>query len=68
MKGTVKFFIDEKGYGFIICDETHEEYFVHYTGIEGKGHRTLENGQKVTFDIETDEKTGKTRACHVKLA
>ena len=64
MIGTVKFFDDKKGYGFITVDGV--DYFVHYSGIVGTGHRSLQEGQKVTFDVETDEKTGKTRACNVK--
>lgn len=66
MTGKVKFFNDSKGYGFIICDDDNKEYFVHFTGIVGSGHRTLSEGQQVTFDVETDATTGKTRACNVK--
>lgn len=66
MTGTVKFFNDAKGFGFIVNDETNEEVFVHFTGIVGNGHKSLTDGQKVTYDVEQDEKTGKTRACNVK--
>lgn len=66
MTGTVKFFNDSKGYGFITCDETNNDYFVHFTGIAGSGHKSLTEGQKVTFDVETDTRTGKTRACNVR--
>jgi CspA family cold shock protein len=48
--GTVKFFNNEKGYGFISRDEG-EDVFVHYTGIEGSGYRSLEVGQKVEFEV-----------------
>ena len=48
--GTVKFFNNEKGYGFISRDEG-EDVFVHYTGIEGTGYRSLEVGQKVEFEV-----------------
>lgn len=66
MTGTVKFFNDSKGYGFISCEETGKDVFVHFTGIAGSGHKSLTEGQKVTFDVETDAKTGKDRACNVK--
>jgi len=67
MTGTVKFFNTQKGYGFITCDDDHKDYFVHATGIAGEGaHKTLAQGQKVEFDVEPDEKTGKQRACNVK--
>lgn len=48
--GTVKFFNNEKGYGFI-SREDGDDVFVHYTGIEGTGYRSLEVGQKVEFDV-----------------
>ena len=49
-KGTVKWFISSKGYGFITNDETGEEVFVHFSGIMTDGYKSLEDGQKVTFD------------------
>ena len=49
-KGTVKWFNSSKGYGFITNDETGEEVFVHFSGIMTDGYRSLEDGQKVTFD------------------
>ena len=49
-KGTVKWFNSSKGYGFITNDETGEEVFVHFTGIMTDGYKSLEDGQKVTFD------------------
>ncbi len=48
--GTVKFFNAEKGFGFI-SREDGEDVFVHYSNIEGSGYRTLEEGQKVEFEI-----------------
>lgn len=48
--GTVKFFNNEKGYGFI-SREDGDDVFVHYTGIEGTGYRSLEVGQKVEFEV-----------------
>ena len=49
-KGTVKWFNSWKGYGFITNDETGEEVFVHFSGIMTDGYKSLEDGQKVTFD------------------
>ncbi|MFA6755792.1 MAG: cold-shock protein [Bacilli bacterium] len=66
MTGTVKFFNTKKGYGFITEDDSNKDYFVHYTGIAGDGHKSLSEGQKVTFDVETDEKTNKVKAVNVK--
>ena len=48
--GTVKFFNAEKGYGFI-SREQGDDVFVHYSNIEGRGYRSLEEGQKVEFDV-----------------
>ena len=47
-QGTVKWFNDEKGYGFISPDEGGEDLFVHYSGITGSGFRSLEEGTKVS--------------------
>ncbi len=66
MTGTVKFFDDKKGYGFIIDDESKKEIFVHYTGIIMEGHKTLSEQQKVEFESEIDSKNGKPRAKNVK--
>lgn len=67
MKGVVKFFNDAKGYGFIINDETKEEVFVHFTGINMEGHKTLVADQHVTYEVEKDPKTNKDRAVHVTV-
>ncbi len=48
--GTVKFFHTEKGYGFI-SREDGEDVFVHYSNIDGSGYRSLEEGQKVEFEV-----------------
>lgn len=55
MTGTVKWFNNEKGYGFITNDEG-QDVFVHYTGIESEGFKTLENGNDVEFNINKVEK------------
>ena len=50
MKGTVKWFNNQKGYGFI-CDESGNDIFVHHTGISIDGFRTLDEGADVEFEI-----------------
>ena len=66
MNGTVKWFSDGKGYGFISNDEGGEDIFVHHTQIQMEGFRTLKEGQKVSFDTEPDPKdSGKLRAVNV---
>ena len=65
--GTVKWFNDAKGFGFIANDEGGEDIFVHFSAIESEGFRTLQEGQKVTFDTEVDPKnSGKLRAVNVR--
>jgi cold shock protein len=49
-QGTVKWFSQEKGYGFISPDEGGEDVFVHHTGIAGKGFKFLEEGEKVSYE------------------
>lgn len=49
-RGTVKWFSDEKGYGFITPDDGGEDLFVHYSSVEGSGFRSLEEGQKVSYE------------------
>ena len=54
-KGTVKWFNNQKGYRFI-CDEQGKDVFVHYTGLNMEGFKTLDEGQAVEFDIVEGEK------------
>lgn len=51
VKGVVKWFNAEKGYGFITPDEETNDVFVHYSAIQGSGYRTLDEGTKVEFEI-----------------
>lgn len=55
MTGLVKFFNAEKGYGFITTEEG-KEIFVHYSSIQCEGYKTLEEGQKVEFDINESDR------------
>jgi CspA family cold shock protein len=54
--GTVKWFNDEKGFGFITPDEGDRDLFVHYTGIDGGGFKSLEENAKVSYDEEQGDK------------
>ena len=54
--GRVKWFDSRKGFGFIELEDGSGDVFVHFTDIEGEGYRTLEEGQRVTFEIEQTDK------------
>jgi cold shock protein len=54
--GTVKWFNDDKGFGFITPDDEGKDLFVHHTAISGDGFRSLDEGAKVEFDVEAGEK------------
>jgi CspA family cold shock protein len=54
--GTVKWFNSKKGFGFITRDDGQGDVFVHFSAIQSRGFKTLEEGQKVEFEIAQDEK------------
>ena len=65
--GTVKWFNGDKGFGFISNDDGSGDVFVHFSSIQGDGYRSLDEGQKVTFDTEPDPKDSrKLRAINVR--
>ena len=65
--GTVKFFNETKGYGFIQPDDGGTDSFVHITDVERAGLRTLNRDQKVSYEVETDDR-GKSRAVNIQDA
>jgi CspA family cold shock protein len=65
--GTVKFFNASKGYGFIQPDDGGQDAFVHITAVEQAGMRTLNQDQKVSYDLEQDQR-GKTKAVNLQPA
>ena len=69
MTGTVKWFNETKGFGFISNDDGSGDVFVHFSAIVSNGFKTLLEGQKVIFDTETDPKnSSKLRAVNVCIA
>jgi cold shock protein len=64
--GTVKWFNETKGYGFITPDAGGSDIFVHISAVERSGLRGLNEGQKISYDLEADRKTGKSAAVNLK--
>jgi cold shock protein len=64
--GTVKWFSDEKGFGFITSEDGSNDLFVHQSAIAGDGYRSLDEGAKVTYESEASEKG--PRAVNVRVA
>ena len=64
--GTVKFYNGQKGYGFIQPDDGSKDVFVHATALERAGMRGLVEGQKISFDVETDRRSGKAAAANLQ--
>ena len=66
--GTVKFYNEQKGFGFIQPDNGDKDVFVHATALERAGIRALREGQKVSFDTETDRRSGKLAVGNIQEA
>lgn len=60
--GTVKWFNTQKGFGFIQPDDGGKDVFVHISAVEGAGLKGLKDGQKISFEMVTDKRTGRTSA------
>jgi CspA family cold shock protein len=67
-KGTVKWYSDQRGYGFIQPAGGGKDVFVHASALEKSGMLTLGEGQKVSYELQTDRRTGGTSAVNLKLA
>jgi CspA family cold shock protein len=66
--GTVKFFNTTKGFGFIQPDDGGKDVFVHISAVERSGMHTLSEGQKVSFEVVADRKSGKSAAENLQAA
>ena len=66
--GTVKFFNTTKGYGFIQPDDGGKDAFVHISALERAGIHTLNEGDKVNFELVTDQRSGKVAADNLSMA
>jgi CspA family cold shock protein len=66
--GTVKWYNETKGYGFIQPDNGGKDVFVHATALERAGMRGLAEGQKISYEVEADRRTGKESATNLKSA
>jgi cold shock protein len=67
-QGTVKWFNSTKGFGFIQPDDGSKDVFVHISAVERAGLRGLNEGQKVTFELVADRRTGKSSADNLRTA
>ena len=65
--GTVKFFNETKGYGFVAPDDGGNDAFVHISAVERAGMRTLRENQRIAYDLEEDRR-GKMAACNLRSA
>ena len=66
--GTVKWFNEQKGYGFIQPDQGGRDVFVHISAVERSGLPGLREGQKVSYEVQADRRTGKESATNLKIA
>lgn len=65
--GTVKWYNEQKGYGFIQPDGGGKDVFVHVTAVQRAGLNSLSDGQKVNYELETDRRTGRESAVNLQL-
>jgi CspA family cold shock protein len=65
-QGTVKWFNGQKGFGFIQPDDGSKDVFVHVSAVERAGMQSLNEGQKITYDIVSDRKSGKSSADNLR--
>jgi CspA family cold shock protein len=66
--GTVKWYNETKGYGFIQPDSGGKDVFVHASALERAGMRSLAEGQKISYEVEADRRTGKESATNLQKA
>jgi cold shock protein len=66
MKGTVKWFNDQKGYGFIEPADGSKDVFVHISAVARAGMHSLSEGQKIAFEVVDDRRTGKSSADNLR--
>ena len=66
--GTVKWFNAQKGFGFIQPDNGGKDVFVHATALERAGMRGLREGQKISYELQTDQRTGRASAVNLQNA
>ena len=66
--GTVKWFNEQKGYGFIQPDQGGKDVFVHISAVERSGLSGLAEGMKVSYEVQADRRTGKESAANLKIA
>ena len=65
-QGTIKWFNAKKGFGFIVREDNDLDVFVHHSNIDGKGFKTLQENQRVEFDIAESHEPGREKAINVK--
>ncbi len=65
--GTVKFFNSQKGFGFIVQDGGGPDVFVHISAVEQAGMSNLNEGQKLSFDVQADQRSGKSAAANLQV-
>lgn len=66
--GTVKWFNIQKGFGFIQPDNGEKDVFVHISAVERAGMSNLSEGQKLSFELQRDQRSGKVSACNLQAA